>query len=141
MEDIKTNKVGLYFEDNKSIFDLRTYYPKDYNPNTDTKFISNISHDWSKYNHDMPERLFWAGDLMIPSEIFRTFTFYYAEINHPKMGTAIYGSTTNRGFMWKFDSEKDLKCSMCRSIGYIYKKMIKDGYIKIKVGKESYTRI
>lgn len=52
---------------------------------------------------------------------------------------AIYGASTNRGFMWKFDSEKDLKCSMCRSLGSIYKTMLKDGYIKIKVGHKSYT--
>ena len=76
---------------------------------------------------------------MKSTDIFKTFTFYYAEFNHPTLGPAIYGASTNRGFMWKFDSEKDVKCSMCRSLGSIYKTMLKDGYIKIKVGHESYT--
>ena len=76
---------------------------------------------------------------MKSTDIFKTFTFYYAEFNHPTLESAIYGASTNRGFMWKFGSEKDLKCSMRRSIGSIYKTMLKDGYIKIKVGHESYT--
>ena len=76
---------------------------------------------------------------MKDTHIFKTFTFYYAEFNHPTIEHAIYRASTNRGFMWKFGSEKDLKCSMCRSIGSIYKTMLKDGYIKIKVGHESYT--
>lgn len=136
--DIKTNKVGLPIENNREIFELRTYYPRDYNPDIDTKFMSQLSYN-SKWINDMPERLFWNSNLMEPSKIFKSFSFYYAEINHPTMGTAIYGSSTNRGFMWKFDSEKDLKCSMCRSIGPDYKTFIKDGYIKIKVGHETYT--
>lgn len=91
------------------------------------------------WKDNQPERVFWNRNFMKDTHIFKTFTFYYAEFNHPTLGPAIYGASTNRGFMWKFDSEKDLKCSMCRSLGKIYKTMLKDGYIKIKVGHESYT--
>ena len=136
--DIKSNKAGLYFENAYGICETRTYYPENYDPEKDTTFMRYLSYDtpWKK---NQPERVFWNRNFMKSTDIFKTFTFYYVEFDHPTVGPAIYGASTNRGFMWKFDSEKDLKCSMCRSLGSIYKTMLKDGYIKIKVGHKSYT--
>ena len=136
--DIKSNKAGLYFENAYGICETRTYYPENYDPEKDTNFMRDLSYD-TPWKENQPERVFWNRNFMKSTDIFKTFTFYYAEFNHPTLGHAIYGVSTNRGFMWKFDSEKDLKCSMCRSLGSIYKTMLKDGYIKIKVGHESYT--
>ena len=100
--------------------------------------MRDLSYDKS-WKDNQPEQVFWNENFMKSTDIFKTFTFYYAEFNNPTLEPAIYGASTNRGFMWKFGSEKDLKCSMRRSIGSIYKTMLKDGYIKIKVGHESYT--
>lgn len=100
--------------------------------------MRDLSYDKS-WKDNQPEQVFWNENFMKSTDIFKTFTFYYAEFNHPTLEPAIYGASTNRGFMWKFGSEKDLKCSMRRSLGSIYKTMLKDGYIKIKVGHESYT--
>ena len=100
--------------------------------------MRDLSYDKS-WKDNQPERVFWNRNFMKDTHIFKTFTFYYAEFNHPTLEHAIYRASTNRGFMWKFGSEKDLKCSMRRSLGSIYKTMLKDGYIKIKVGHESYT--
>ena len=136
--NIKSNKAGLYFENAYGICETRTYYPENYDPEKDTTFMRYLSYD-TPWKENQPERVFWNRNFMKDTHIFKTFTFYYAEFNHPTLGHAIYGASTNRGFMWKFDSEKDLKCSMCRSLGSIYKIMLKDGYIKIKVGHESYT--
>lgn len=136
--DIKSNKAGLYFENAYGICETRTYYPENYDPEKDTTFMRYLSYD-TPWKENQPERVFWNRNFMKDTHIFKTFTFYYAEFNHPTLGHAIYGASTNRGFMWKFDSEKDVKCSMCRSLGSIYKTMLKDGYIKIKVGHESYT--
>ena len=136
--DIKSNKAGLYFENAYGICETRTYYPENYDPEKDTTFMRYLSYD-TPWKENQPECVFWNRNFMKDTHIFKTFTFYYAEFNHPTLGHAIYGASTNRGFMWKFDSEKDLKCSMCRSLGSIYKTMLKDGYIKIKVGHESYT--
>ena len=136
--NIKSNKVGLYFENAYGICETRTYYPENYDPEKDTTFMRYLSYD-TPWKENQPERVFWNRNFMKDTHIFKTFTFYYAEFNHPTLGHAIYGASTNRGFMWKFGSEKDLKCSMRRSIGSIYKTMLKDGYIKIKVGHESYT--
>lgn len=136
--DIKSNKTGLYFENAYGICETRTYYPENYDPEKDTTFMRYLSYD-TPWKENQPERVFWNRNFMKDTHIFKTFTFYYAEFNHPTLGHAIYGASTNRGFMWKFDSEKDLKCSMCKSLGSIYKTMLKDGYIKIKVGHKSYT--
>ena len=136
--NIKSNKVGLYFENAYGICETITYYPENYDPEKDTTFMRYLSYD-TPWKENQPERVFWNRNFMKDTHIFKTFTFYYAEFNHPTLGHAIYGASTNRGFMWKFDSEKDVKCSMCRSLGSIYKTMLKDGYIKIKVGHESYT--
>lgn len=136
--DIKSNKAGLYFENAYGICETRTYYPENYDPEKDTNFMRDLSYDKS-WKDNQPEQVFWNENFMKSTDIFKTFTFYYAEFNHPTLETAIYGASTNRGFMWKFGSEKDLKCSMRRSLGSIYKTMLKDGYIKIKVGHESYT--
>lgn len=136
--DIKSNKQGLYFENAYGVCETRTYYPENYDPEKDTTFMRYLSYD-IPWKDNQPERVFWNRNFMKDTHIFKTFTFYYAEFNHPTLGSAIYGASTNRGFMWKFDSEKDVKCSMCRSLGSIYKTMLKDGYIKIKVGHESYT--
>lgn len=136
--DIKSNKAGLYFENAYGICETRTYYPENYDPEKDTTFMRYLSYD-TPWKENQPEQVFWNENFMKSTDIFKTFTFYYAEFNHPTLGHAIYGASTNRGFMWKFDSEKDVKCSMCRSLGSIYKTMLKDGYIKIKVGHESYT--
>lgn len=100
--------------------------------------MRDLSYDKS-WKDNQPEQVFWNENFMKSTDIFKTFTFYYAEFNHPTLEPAIYGASKNRGFMWKFSSEKDLKCSMHRSLGSIYKTMLKDGYIKIKVGHESYT--
>ena len=136
--NIKSNKAGLYFENAYGICETRTYYPENYDPEKDTNFMRDLSYDKS-WKDNQPEQVFWNKNFMKSTDIFKTFTFYYAEFNHPTLEPAIYGASTNRGFMWKFGSEKDLKCSMRRSIGSIYKTMLKDGYIKIKVGHESYT--
>ena len=136
--NIKSNKVGLYFENAYGICETRTYYPENYDPEKDTNFLRYLSYD-KPWKENQPERVFWNRNFMKDTHIFKTFTFYYAEFNHPTLGSAIYGASTNRGFMWKFSSAKDLKCSMRNSIGSIYKTMLKDGYIKIKVGHESYT--
>ena len=136
--NIKSNKAGLYFENTYGICETRTSYPENYDPEKDTTFMRYLSYD-TPWKENQSERVFWNRNFMKDTHIFKTFTFYYAEFNHPTLGPAIYGASTNRGFMWKFDSEKDLKCSMCRSLGSIYKTMLKDGYIKIKVGHESYT--
>lgn len=136
--NIKSNKAGLYFENTYGICEIRTSYPQNYDPEKDTTFMRYLSYD-TPWKENQPERVFWNRNFMKDTHIFKTFTFYYAEFNHPTLGHAIYGASTNRGFMWKFDSEKDLKCSMCRSLGSIYKTMLKDGYIKIKVGYEFYT--
>ena len=136
--DIKSNKAGLYFENAYGICETRTSYPENYDPEKDTNFMRYLSYD-TPWKENQSERVFWNRNFMKDTHIFKTFTFYYAEFNHPTLGHAIYGASTNRGFMWKFGSEKDLKCSMRRSIGSIYKTMLKDGYIKIKVGHESYT--
>ena len=136
--NIKSNKAGLYFENAYGICEIRTSYPENYDPEKDTTFMRYLSYD-TPWKENQPERVFWNRNFMKDTHIFKIFTFYYAEFNHPKLGHAIYGASTNRGFMWKFGSEKDLKCSMRRSIGSIYKSMLKDGYIKIKVGHESYT--
>lgn len=136
--NIKSNKAGLYFENPYGICETRTSYPENYDPEKDTTFMRYLSYD-TPWKENQPERVFWNRNFMKDTHIFKTFTFYYAEFNHPTLGHAIYGASTNRGFMWKFDSEKDLKCSMCRSLGSIYKTMLKDGYIKIKVGHKSYT--
>ena len=135
---IKSNKAGLYFENAYGICETRTYYPENYDPEKDTNFLRYLSYD-KPWKENQPERVFWNRNFMKDTHIFKTFTFYYAEFNHPTLGSAIYGASTNRGFMWKFSSAKDLKCSMRNSIGSIYKTMLKDGYIKIKVGHESYT--
>ena len=136
--DIKSNKAGLYFEDYYCICEPRTSYPENYDPEKDTNFLRYLSYD-KPWKENQPERVFWNRNFMKDTHIFKTFTFYYAEFNHPTLGTAIYGARTNRGFMWKFSSAKDLKCSMRNSIGSIYKTMLKDGYIKIKIGHETYT--
>lgn len=136
--NIKSNKAGLYFENAYGICETRTSYPENYDPEKDTTFMRYLSYD-TPWKENQSERVFWNRNFMKDTHIFKTFTFYYAEFNHPTLGYAIYGASTNRGFMWKFDSEKDVKCSMCRSLGSIYKTMLKDGYIKIKVGHESYT--
>ena len=136
--DIKSNKAGLYFENAYGICETRTYYPENYDPEKDTNFMRDLSYDKS-WKDNQPEQVFWNENFMKSTDIFKTFTFYYAEFNHPTLEPTIYGASTNRGFMWKFGSEKDLKCSMRRSLGSIYKTMLKDGYIKIKVGHESYT--
>ena len=136
--NIKSNKAGLYFENAYGICETRTSYPENYDPEKDTTFMRYLSYD-TPWKENQPERVFWNRNFMKDTHIFKTFTFYYAEFNHPTLGHAIYGASTNRGFMWKFDSEKDLKCSMCRSLGSIYKTMLEDGYIKIKVGHKSYT--
>ena len=136
--NIKSNKAGLYFENTYGICEIRTSYPENYDPEKDTTFMRYLSYD-TPWKENQSERVFWNRNFMKDTHIFKTFTFYYAEFNHPTLGHAIYGASTNRGFMWKFGSEKDLKCSMRRSIGSIYKTMLKDGYIKIKVGHESYT--
>ena len=136
--DIKSNKVGLYFENAYGICETRTYYPENYDPEKDTNFMRDLSYDKS-WKDNQPEQVFWNENFMKSTDIFKTFTIYYAEFNHPTLEHAIYRASTNRGFMWKFGSEKDLKCSMRRSLGSIYKTMLKDGYIKIKVGHESYT--
>ena len=136
--NIKPNKAGLYFENAYGICETRTYYPENYDPEKDTNFLRYLSYD-KPWKENQPERVFWNRNFMKDTHIFKTFTFYYAEFNHPTLGHAIYRASTNRGFMWKFDSEKDLKCSMCRSRWSMYKTMLKDGYIKIKVGHESYT--
>lgn len=136
--NIKSNKAGLYFENAYGICEIRTSYPENYDPEKDTTFMRYLSYD-TPWKENQPERVFWNRNFMKDTHIFKTFTFYYAEFNHPTLGHAIYGASTNRGFMWKFDSEKDVKCSMCRSLGSIYKTMLKDGYIKIKVDHESYT--
>ena len=136
--DIKSNKAGLYFENAYGICETRTYYPENYDPEKDTNFMRDLSYDKS-WKDNQPEQVFWNENFMKSTDIFKTFTFYYAEFNHPTLEHAIYRASTNRGFMWKFGSEKDLKCSMRRSLGSIYKTMLKDGYIKIKVGHESYT--
>lgn len=136
--DIKSNKAGLYFENAYGICETRTYYPENYDPEKDTNFMRDLSYDKS-WKDNQQEQVFWNENFMKSTDIFKTFTFHYAEFNHPTLEPAIYGASTNRGFMWKFGSEKDLKCSMRRSLGSIYKTMLKDGYIKIKVGHESYT--
>ena len=136
--NIKSNKAGLYFENAYGICETRTYYPENYDPEKDTNFMRDLSYDKS-WKDNQPEQVFWNENFMKSTDIFKTFTFYYAEFNHPTLEHAIYRASTNRGFMWKFGSEKDLKCSMHRSLGSIYKTMLKDGYIKIKVGHESYT--
>ena len=136
--NIKSNKAGLYFENAYGICETRTYYPENYDPEKDTNFMRDLSYDKS-WKDNQPEQVFWNENFMKSTDIFKTFTFYYAEFNHPTLEHAIYRASTNRGFMWKFGSEKDLKCSMRRSLGSIYKTMLKDGYIKIKVGHESYT--
>ena len=136
--DIKSNKAGLYFENAYGICETRTYYPENYDPEKDTNFLRYLSYD-KPWKENQPERVFWNRNFMKDTHIFKTFTFYYAEFNHPTLGSAIYGASTNRGFMWKFSSAKDLKCSMRNSIGSIYKTMLKDGYIKIKTGHETYT--
>ena len=135
---IKSNKAGLYFENAYGICETRTYYPENYDPEKDTNFMRDLSYDKS-WKDNQPEQVFWNENFMKSTDIFKTFTFYYAEFNHPTLEPAIYGASKNRGFMWKFSSEKDLKSSMHRSLGSIYKTMLKDGYIKIKVGHESYT--
>ena len=136
--NIKSNKAGLYFENAYGICETRTYYPENYDPEKDTNFLRYLSYD-KPWKENQPERVFWNRNFMKDTHIFKTFTFYYAEFNHPTLGSAIYGASTNRGFMWKFSSAKDLKCSMRNSIGSIYKTMLKDGYIKIKIGHETYT--
>ena len=135
---MKSNKAGLYFENAYGICETRTYYPENYDPEKDTNFLRYLSYD-KPWKENQPERVFWNRNFMKSTDIFKTFTFYYAEFNHPTLGSAIYGASTNRGFMWKFSSAKDLKCSMRNSIGSIYKTMLKDGYIKIKTGHETYT--
>ena len=136
--NIKSNKAGLYFENAYGICETRTSYPENYDPEKDTTFMRYLSYD-TPWKENQPERVFWNRNFMKDTHIFKTFTFYYAEFNHPILGSAIYGASTNRGFMWKFSSAKDLKCSMRNSIGSIYKTMLKDGYIKIKTGHETYT--
>ena len=136
--NIKSNKAGLYFENAYGICETRTYYPENYDPEKDTNFLRYLSYD-KPWKENQPERVFWNRNFMKDTHIFKTFTFYYADFNHPTLGSAIYGASTNRGFMWKFSSAKDLKCSMRNSIGSIYKTMLKDGYIKIKTGHETYT--
>ena len=136
--NIKSNKAGLYFENAYGICETRTYYPENYDPEKDTNFLRYLSYD-KPWKENQPERVFWNRNFMKDTHIFKTFTFYYAEFNHPTLGSAIYGASTNRGFMWKFSSAKDLKCSMRNSIGSIYKTMLKDDYIKIKTSNETYT--
>lgn len=122
----ESNLTGLYFEKNRGVFENRTYYP----PNTSEKFMSKIVSD--DFTEDNPPRLFWAYDLM--ENPFTTSSFYYAEINHPTMGTAIFGALRNKGYIWRFGSEKDVKSSLRYSLGDQYKQMLEDGYIVIKKG-------
>lgn len=128
---METNCIGLYFEKNRGVFDKRTYYPA----NTKVKFMRDLS--CTRATNGNPERLFWADDLM--KNPFKTSEFYYAEINHPTMGKAIFGASRNRGYMWQFSSEKDLKASLRWSLGEQYKDMLKDGYIVIKKGHNKIT--
>lgn len=136
-KNINSNMAGLYFEDNIGIFEKRTYYPMDYNPATDTNFMSELSWDES-WEDNMPPRLFWNSSLM--RDPFTTDTFYYAEINHPTMGKAIFGASRNRGYVWQFYNEKDVKISLRHSFGEQYKDMLKDGYIVIKKGHNTVTK-
>ena len=87
---------------------------------------------------NMPPRLFWNSSLM--RDPFTTDAFYYAEINHPTMGKAIFGASRNRGYVWQFYNEKDVKISLCHSFGEQYKDMLKDGYIVIKKGHNTITK-
>ena len=40
--NIKSNKVGLYFENAYIIFETRTYYSENYDPEKDTNLIRDI---------------------------------------------------------------------------------------------------
>lgn len=131
MTDNKSNKTGLYFEDNMAVFDKLTYY----NPNTKEKFMS--IDDYDKWKENQPERLFWSHDMI--ENPFITKEFYYAEINHPTMGKAIYRKRKNGKYIWQFENEKDVKISMRSSLGDQYKDMINDGYIVIKKGHNKIT--
>ena len=62
-KNINSNMTGLYFEDNMGIFEKRTYYPRDYDPDTDTKYMSELL--WNEnWEDNMPPRLFWNSSLM-----------------------------------------------------------------------------
>lgn len=136
MSDNKSNIVGLYFEDNIGVFSKCTIYPKNYNSDTDTKFMQNMDY-MSEWIEHSTERLFWNADMI--ENPFITREFYYAEINHPTMGKAIYRKRKNGKYIWQFENEKDVKISMRSSIGDQYKDMIKDGYIVIKKGHNKIT--
>lgn len=131
MADNKSNITGLHFEDNMAVFDKRTYY----NPNTKGKFMS--IDDYDEWKENQPERLFWSHDMI--ENPFITKEFYYAEINHPTMGKAIYRKRKNGKYIWQFENEKDVKISMRSSLGEQYKDMINDGYIVIKKGHNKIT--
>lgn len=137
MSDNKSNIVGLYFEDNMSVFKKATVYPKNYNSDTDTKFMHDLDYttEWSEHP-DM--RLFWSIELI--ENPFVTKEFYYAEINHPTMGKAIYRKLKRGKYIWQFENEKDVKISMRSSFGDQYKDMINDGYIVIKKGHNKIMR-
>lgn len=121
-----------YFDDYHNVFETRTYYP----PQTKELFMSDIDRncDWT---YDNEPRKFWHRDFM--KNPFVKSSFYYAEFNHPTMGKAIYGASRNRGYVWRFGSEKDLKASLSWSLGEKYKKMLEDGYIVIKKGHVKYS--
>lgn len=136
MSDNKSNITGLYFEDNMGVFNRRTVYPKNYNPDTDTKFMYNMDYN-SVWTEHQIELLFWNGDMI--DNPFVTNEFYYAEINHPTMGKAIYRKRKNNKYIWQFENEKDVKISMRSSFGDQYKDMLNDGYIVIKKGHNKIT--
>lgn len=136
MNDIKSNIAGLYFEDNMAVFNKGIVYPKNYNPETDSKFMRDLDYttEWSEHPVEL---MFWNGDLI--ENPFTTNEFYYAEINHPTMGKAIYRKRKNGKYIWQFENEKDVKVSMRSSFGEQYKDMINDGYIVIKKGHNKIT--
>ncbi len=136
MNDNKSNITGLYFEDNMAVFNKAVVYPKNYNPKTDSKFMHDLDYtsEWCEHSE---ERLFWNNDLI--ENPFITNEFYYAEINHPTMGKAIYRKRKNGKYIWQFENEKDVKVSMRSSFGSQYKDMINDGYIVIKKGHNKIT--
>ena len=131
MVNNKSNLVGLYFEDNIGVFNKQTCY----NPRNKNNFLT--LDDYDKWLENQPERLFWSDETI--ENPFITKEFYYAEINHPTMGKAIYRKRKNGKYIWQFENEKDVKISMRSSIGEQYKDMINDGYIVIKKGHNKIT--
>lgn len=107
-----------------------------YYPDVETNYWGELDNEENGYNlcdHE-ENRFFWNSEFMSPQKAFAKEVFYIGIFHHPTCGDAVYGNRTNRGYMWRFDSIKNLRQSLSYKLGGIkvVEEMIKDGYLELK---------